>query len=64
MPQYKKFQTFEHTQKWCAKDLRNIKCAGKHWTIRCEKRKCVVNCGEEHPTNDRGCIVAKELQEI
>lgn len=45
-----------------------MKCAGKHTTIDCpkstkEEAKC-VNCGGSHPASYRGCIVAKELQEI
>ena len=28
-----------------------------------EKPKC-VNCGDEHPANYRGCLVAKELQKL
>jgi hypothetical protein len=45
-----------------------VKCTGKHLTKDCDKSKetppkC-VNCGNGHPANYRGCIVAKELQEI
>jgi len=68
IPQCKKCQKFGHTQKFCAKELRCVKCAGKHLTRECQKTenqnpKC-VNCGEGHPANYRGCIVAKELQKI
>ena len=63
IPQCKKCQAFEHTQKFCAKELRCVKCAGKHLTRECHKAeyqnpKC-VNCGEGNPANYRGCIVAK-----
>lgn len=66
IPQCKKCQAFGHTQKYCARDPRCVKCAGKHITYDCQKTKnqkpkC-VNCGGEHPANYRGCVVAKELQ--
>lgn len=68
IPQCKKCQAFGHTQKYCAREPRCVKCAGKHITSNCQKSenqkpKC-VNCGEEHPANYRGCVVAKELQKL
>jgi len=66
--QCKKCQAFGHTQKYCAKEPRCVKCAGKHPTRECQKAKnqnpkC-VNCGEGHPAYYRECIVAKELKKI
>lgn len=68
IPQCKKCQSYGHTQKYCAKEARCVKCAGKHHTMECKKPdneqpKC-VHCGEAHPANYRGCLVAKELQKI
>lgn len=68
VPQCKKCQAYGHTQKYCAKEPRCVKCTGKHLTAQCtkpknEKPKC-VHCGEQHPANYRGCIVAKEMQKI
>lgn len=66
MPQSKKCQAYGHTQSFCHKEARCVKCAGRHATKDCklvklEKAKC-ANCGEAHPANYRGCVVAKELQ--
>lgn len=66
IPQCKKCQVFGHTQAYCNREPRCVKCAGKHLTTNCkairlEKAKC-ANCGEAHPANYRGCVIAKELQ--
>lgn len=68
IPQCKKCQAYGHTQKYCSKEPRCVKCTGKHLTRDCTKPaeakpKC-VHCGEPHPANYRGCMVAKELQTI
>ena len=68
IPQCKSCQGFNHTKNYCSKPPRCVKCAGKHRTEECdkpekEKPKC-VNCGEDHPANYRGCLVAKELQKL
>lgn len=68
MPQCKRCQVYGHTQKYCSKEPRCVKCTGKHLTINCiksadEKPKC-VHCGEAHPANYRGCMIAKEMQKI
>lgn len=60
--------TFGFTPKFCAKEPRCVKCAGRHITSDCQqtedqKSKC-VNCGEEHHANYRGCLGAKELQKF
>lgn len=66
IPQCKKCQGFNHTQAYCQKEPRCVKCAGKHLTKNCNiNRKSVpkcVNCQGAHPANYRGCEVAKELQ--
>lgn len=66
--QCKKCQAYGHTKAYCSRQVRCVKCAGKHPTAECNKgpnvnAKC-VNCGGTHPANYRGCIVAKELQMI
>lgn len=68
VPQCKTCQAFGHTQKYCKRKARCVKCAGMHHTTQCTKSeqtepKC-ANCGETHPANYRGCKVAKRLQEI
>jgi len=68
IPQCKQCQAYGHTQRYCNKDPRCVKCAGKHHTKECRKPKeaqpkC-VHCGEAHPANYRGCSVAIELQKI
>jgi hypothetical protein len=66
VPQCKRCQLYGHTQKFCARVPRCVKCAGKHLTSTCkkprdEKPKC-ANCLKEHPASYRGCEVAKEFQ--
>lgn len=68
IPQCKRCQAYGHTQKYCSKEPRCVKCTGKHLTKDCqkpagEKPKC-VHCGEGHPASYRGCTVAKELQNM
>ena len=68
VPQCKNCQVYGHTHKYCRKDPRSVRCAGKHLTMECTKSKqsppkC-ANCGENHPANYRGCLVAKEIQKM
>lgn len=68
VPQCKRCQAYGHTQKYCAKEPRCVKCTGKHFTKDCSKRaedkpKC-IHCGGSHPANYRGCAIAKEIQLI
>ena len=68
IPQCKKCQGYGHTQNYCGREPRCVKCPGKHFTRDCSKQstaspKC-VHCGETHPANYRGCVVARELQKI
>lgn len=66
VPQCKRCQLFGHTQTYCAREAKCVKCAGKHLTMACTKPRNVkpkcVNCGQAHPANYRGCEVAKEFQ--
>lgn len=68
VPQCKRCQAYGHTQKYCAKEPRCVRCTGKHFTKDCNKPKDAkpkcVHCGENHPANYRGCTVAKEIQNI
>lgn len=69
IPQCKRCQGYGHTQNYCAREERCVKCIGKHLTKDCAisnetvKPKC-CHCGEEHPASYRGCMVAKELQKL
>lgn len=68
IPQCKKCQGFNHTQKYCNKQPRCVKCAAQHFTHQCAVSKSMspkcANCGEQHPANYRGCLVAKTLQRM
>lgn len=68
VPHCKQCQVYGHTQRYCAKEPRCVKCTGKHRTVDCEIPKEAspkfVHCGKGHPANYRGCIVAKEMQKI
>lgn len=66
--QCKKCQGYNHTQRYCARDPRCVKCAEKHPTQTCklskeEPAKC-INCYGQHPASYRGCEVAKQLQKM
>lgn len=66
--QCRRCQSFNHTQKYCYREFRCVKCAGKHSSKDCdkaadEKPKC-IHCGEPHPASYRGCSIAVELQKI
>ena len=65
--QCKKCQRYGHTQNFCKRDPKCVKCAGDHLTVDCTKPKKLqnpkcANCGESHPASYRGCVIAKELQ--
>lgn len=68
IPQCKNCQSYNHTKNYCSKPPRCVKCTGKHETKNCDKPAIVYpkccNCGEKHPANYRGCVVAKELQKL
>lgn len=66
IPQCKRCQGFNHTQMYCKKEPRCVKCAGNHLSEVCGVTKqttaTCANCNGKHPANYRGCEVAKELQ--
>lgn len=66
IPQCKRCQRYEHTQRFCQRDPICVKCAGKHLSADCTKSRDIAakcfNCTQEHPANYRGCTIAKELQ--
>ena len=66
IPQCKRCQGYNHTQRFCQLEPRCVRCAGKHHTKECLKSKdsspTCVNCHEHHPASYRGCEVAKTLQ--
>ena len=68
IPQCKNCQEYGHTQKYCGREARCVKCAGRHHTKECKKpketkAKC-IHCGEAHPANYRGCNRVIALQEL
>jgi hypothetical protein len=56
-----------HTQAYCYRSPRCVKCAGSHLTRQCSRKeksenvKCVLSDGN-HPANYKGCGVYKDLQ--
>lgn len=68
LPQCTKCQRYDHTQKYCHRDPRCVKCAGDHLTKDCSRKvkdkhvKCVL-CSENHSANYKGCKIYKELRE-
>lgn len=69
IPQCTKCQEYGHTQRFCHRHPRCVKCAGAHHTAECPRKersnqvKCVL-CDGNHPANYKGCTVYKELQKI
>ena len=64
IPHCKQCQAYRHTQRYCNKDPRCVKRAGKHHTKEKETQLKCVHRGEAHPANYRGCSVAIESQKI
>lgn len=68
IPQCKKCQGFNHTEKYCHKNIKCVKCAENHPTKDCTRdiklpAKC-TNCNGQHPASYRGCDVAVQLQNL
>ncbi|CAH2083988.1 unnamed protein product [Euphydryas editha] len=69
IPQCTNCQQYGHTQNFCHRQPKCVKCAGSHHTSKCprkersDKVKCIL-CDGNHPANYKGCIVYKELQKI
>lgn len=67
IPQCSNCQQHGHTQKFCHRQPRCVKCALAHRTSDCPRKersdnvKCVL-CEGNHPANYKGCIVYQELQ--
>jgi hypothetical protein len=68
IPQCTRCQIYGHTKNYCRNTPRCVKCAQLHLTSECsrtttdENVKC-ANCYEPHPTNYRGCIIHKQIQQ-
>ncbi|KAF7265747.1 hypothetical protein GWI33_020830 [Rhynchophorus ferrugineus] len=68
LPQCTRCQAHGHTETYCRKSYRCVKCAGEHKTgdctrkVRDEKVKC-ANCNGNHPANYKGCAVQRQLQQ-
>lgn len=68
IPQCKRCQEYGHTQNYCRREPRCVKCIGKHLTKDCKKPqdkepKC-IHCGGAHPASYRGCTTAISLQKL
>lgn len=66
--QCKRCQRFSHTQAYCHRSPRCVKCAGDHLTSECKWKdnknkdvKCVL-CEGNHPASYKGCTVYKETR--
>lgn len=67
VPQCLRCQSYGHTRRYCFRAPRCVRCAGEHFSEKCElgkftKDPLCVNCGEKHPASYRGCAVAKAMQ--
>lgn len=69
IPQCSNCQQYGHTQNFCHRQPKCVKCAGSHHTSKCSRKersdkvKCIL-CEGNHPANYKGCTVYKELQKI
>lgn len=58
-------QEFGHTQRYCHKAPRCVRCAGQHSSKDCLRARdqppICAHCEEQHPANYRGCLVYKRL---
>lgn len=66
IPQCKRCQMYGHTQTYCTRPYRCVKCAGDHATQICKKDRktkatCAL-CSDEHPANYKGCAIYREIQ--
>jgi hypothetical protein len=68
VPQCMRCQKYGHTKNYCRNSTRCVKFAEQHLTSECprqvqdDKVKCAI-CSDQHPTNYRGCMVHKRLQQ-
>lgn len=64
IPQCKRCQEIGHSQNYCRKTPRCVKCGDNHHTNDCKKPKSTkskcANCKGEHTSNYKGCPVYKE----
>lgn len=68
VPQCFRCQGWMHTQAYCNKPPKCVKCSGEHLTNLCTQGKYLetvrcINCGGEHTANYSGCEVAKYYRE-
>ncbi|KAL4097142.1 hypothetical protein QTP88_021966 [Uroleucon formosanum] len=67
VPQCKNCQIFCHTQNYCFKTPKCVKCSEGHTSLNCpkskkSKAKC-TNCSEGHTAKWKGCIIYKNALE-
>lgn len=68
LPQCKKCQQFGHTQHYCSRTPKCVKCGASHLTKDCRKNineaaKC-ANCSGNHTANWKGCPVYIEKSAV
>ena len=67
VPQCKNCQIFGHTQNYCKKKPKCVKCSEGHTSLNCPKSKKSkakgANCGEGDTANWKGCITYKNAIE-
>ena len=61
VPQCKKYQAIGHSQNYCQRTPRCVKCGENHLSTACtkprESKSRCANCNEEHTANYKGCRV-------
>lgn len=67
-PQCLNCQDYGHTRTYCNNHPRCVRCGENHRTDTCTKSrdlpaKCAL-CNGDHPSNYRGCLVFKNLQQL
>jgi len=67
LPQCHNFQNYGHTDNYCYRDPKCVKCGAVHRSEDCEKDraspvKCAL-CSGDHTANFRGCPVFKRVQQ-
>lgn len=64
IPQCKNCQGFRHTQNYCQRKAKCVKCDGKHHPSECRKSKNMAckcaNCGGDHTANWKECQIYKD----
>lgn len=66
--QCRRCQMYLHTQRFCHREPKCVKCSKGHLTKDCKFKRIInpkcINCGGPHTANYRKCEVAVKLQEL